>query len=413
MALHEAGCTVDVVCPKGHSVLFTAAVSRWWRYRAFGSLELLSKLIKQSSPALIVPCDEAAANQLHQLARVTRNEELKTLIAASLGSEESFDVSESRAGLHALAERIGVHMPRAAVVESEQHLDNAVEAVRLPAFLKTDGSSGGTGVRGVDTMEEVRRAFRGLSSPPSLVRGLKRAAIDRDYSLMPAVLLRKRAQVSLQQAIRGAEANCTIFCWRGEVMSRITVRVEVASMQRGPSTVVRRMDHPEIDRATSAIARSLQLSGMYGFDFILEEGTDRAVLIEMNARPTQTSHLALGPGRDLTAAAFAALTGTPVSPRPVVTHRELIALFPGELHRDPESPYLESAYHDMPVSEPRLLRLCMRRQAVWKRMLTVHGWNRAKMSLRESVKGAGGKAEQKVAPSSAFRQQGQEAGPSA
>ncbi len=411
MALHEAGCEVDVVCPRGHSILLTSAVNRSWRYRAFRPLKSLGKAIEQSSPDMVVPCDEGAASHLHQLARFTDRADLKALIAGSLGPEGSFAVTESRAGLHALAERLQVRMPLAAAVESEEQLADAVKAAGLPAFLKADGSSGGTGVRAVETIDQVRRAFRRLSSPPSLARGLKRAAVDRDHSLLPGVLLRRRARVSLQQAIRGAEANCAIFCWRGEVMARITVRVEVTSMLRGPSTVVQRMDHPEIDRATSAIARSLRLSGMFGFDFILEEGTDRAVLIEMNARPTQTSHLALGPGHDLAAAAFAAVTGRPVSPRPAVTRRRVIALFPGELHRDPESRYLESAYHDIPSSEPGLVRVCIRRPSVWKRMLTVQGWQRAKARFRGRVSGAGATAKPIVAVPSVFRPQGQEAGP--
>jgi hypothetical protein len=78
-------------------------------------------------------------------------------------------------------------------------------------------------------------------------------------------------------------------------------------------------------------------------------------LIEINPRATQVGHLVLGAGRDLPAALCAALTGVAETPAPRVTANDTIALFPQEWTRDPRSPFLQSAYHDVPWDEPELL----------------------------------------------------------
>ena len=94
-------------------------------------------------------------------------------------------------------------------------------------------------------------------------------------------------------------------------------------------------------------------------DFILEEGTGTAYLLEMNARATQTCHLSLGPGRNPVAALVASITGRPYEAAPGLTDRDTIALFPAEWKRDPASSYLSSAYHDVPWDVPELLHYCI------------------------------------------------------
>jgi hypothetical protein len=51
-----------------------------------------------------------------------------------------------------------------------------------------------------------------------------------------------------------------------------------------------------------------------------------------------------------------------------VTEKDTIALFPQEWIRDPQSPALQSAYHDVPWQEPALIRDCVRnreKQSGW------------------------------------------------
>jgi hypothetical protein len=101
---------------------------------------------------------------------------------------------------------------------------------------------------------------------------------------------------------------------------------------------------------------------------MLEAGTGNAFLIEVNPRSTQVGHLSMGAGHDLPAALYAALSGKSVQPSSKVTEKDTVALFPQEWIRDPESPFLRSAYHDVPWEEPELIRDCVnsrRKQSHW------------------------------------------------
>jgi hypothetical protein len=92
-------------------------------------------------------------------------------------------------------------------------------------------------------------------------------------------------------------------------------------------------------------------------------------LIEINPRCTQVGHLALGPGRDIAAALRAAVSEEKVEETLSVTEKDTIALFPQEWLRDSASPYLRTAYHDVPWDEPELIRACIRarkKRAPWR-----------------------------------------------
>ena len=96
--------------------------------------------------------------------------------------------------------------------------------------------------------------------------------------------------------------------------------------------------------------------------------TGNAYLVEINPRSTQVGHLSLGPGRDIPAALYAALSGKAVEVAPRITEKDTIALFPQEWIRDAESPFLRLAYHDIPMEEPELIRDCVsnyQKQSAW------------------------------------------------
>ena len=154
------------------------------------------------------------------------------------------------------------------------------------------------------------------------------------------------------------------------------MQVVSVGYELGPSTVLRRIHNPMMDRTAETLASRLNLTGFYGLDFILEEQTGIPWLLEMNSRATQIPHLALGPGHDLPAAAFAAITGLPIRPRPAVTSEQTIALFPQEWSRDPSSPLIRSSYHDVPWESPALVRACTQQGTRLRRLLPFHGAHR-------------------------------------
>ncbi len=370
IALTNAGWTVECVCPTRHVLMETRVIRRTHRYKGLSPLNSISHAIEVASPSLILPTDDLAASHLHELHRQgeSRGKEGKRicgLIEESLGEKESFATIASRVAFLQVARDQGIRVSEFASIRDLAGLKGWTQRVGFPCVLKADGTSGGDGVRIVKSSTEARRAFRALHAPPLLARAAKRALLDRDATLVWPAILRRNHPVMAQAFVAGSEATSLMACWKGEVLAALHFEVINKQDAGGPSTVLRLIENPEMKEAGEKIARKLKLSGLHGLDFILESGTRNAYLLELNPRATQVGHLTLGPGRDLPAALFAAVTGGVVRPAPKLTEKETIALFPQEWTRDPESPLLQSSYHDVPWDEPEFVRYYARKH--WKR----------------------------------------------
>jgi hypothetical protein len=223
-------------------------------------------------------------------------------------------------------------------------------------------------VRIVRTVDEAKRAFRSLQAPPRLLRAFKHALLDDDMTLISPALRREKFVVNAQAFVDGKEATSAVACWNGKILAALHFEVINKTGSTGHATVVRLIENSEMAAAAEKIVRRLDLSGVHGFDFMLEKQTGNAFLIEINPRATQVGHLALGIGRDIPAALHAVVSGGEVQPAPRVTEKDTIALFPQEWIRDPESEFLRLAYHDVPWEEPELVHDCVdnrRKQSAW------------------------------------------------
>jgi hypothetical protein len=373
MALTNAGCAVATVCPPGHPVITTKAGSKTYLYHGLAPLSSFAAAIADARPDLIIPGDDLATRHLHLLHARERSKGKLDLpigeaIERSLGHKESFSMAYDRAAFMQLAREEGIRVPNTEVIIDLDGLKDWVARNGFPAVLKANGTSGGDGVRIVRTVEDAERGFRCLQAPPRILRAVKRAVVNRDMTLMGPALVRRRFVMNGQTFIAGREATSAVACWQGTVLAALHFEVINKRSAAGPATVVRLIENADISAAAEKMVRRLSLSGLQGFDFMLEEQTGNAYLIEMNPRATQVGHLALGPGRDIPAALYAVLVGMPVQPAPRVTENDTIALFPQEWIRDPESSFLRSAYHDIPWGEPELVCDCVnnrRRQSTW------------------------------------------------
>jgi hypothetical protein len=370
LALARAGCTVEALCPGRHMLGKVQAVRRTYTYRGLMPLKCFADAIAAAKPDFIIPGDDLATSHLHRLYELEKlrgeaGRPICGLIERSLGSPESFPAVYARTAFMDLAREEGVRAPRTEVVANVDELRKWVARTGLPTVLKVNGTSGGDGVRLVHTLEEAESAFRTLQAPPLVARAVKRAIVDRDKTLVWPSLLRHRSEVNAQTFVAGHEATSTVACWEGTVLASLHFEVINKRDSAGPSSVVRFVENADMSNAVEKMVRRLKLSGMHGFDFMLDSHTGNAYLIEINPRATQVGHLALGTGRDLPAALYAALSGDPVHAAPKVTENDTITLFPQEWVRDPASPYLTSGYHDVPWEEPELLRACVGKR--WKR----------------------------------------------
>jgi hypothetical protein len=347
-AFRDAGFEVGAIAVPQHPVHRSKAPDRTFDYRPKAPLESLREAIAERLPDIIIPCDDRIVGHLCAL-RVLGDDYTSTLIETSLGRGGVSGVIAKRGTLGEISRLPNVNVPRTDSVAGVSDLRNWVRKFGLPAVLKLDGSWGGNDVVVVRHESEIRRAFWEMKLRRSIFRGFKHYVTKRDVE----ALGRARSAISVQSFVPGRPANILVACWRGKVLAQIAVEVVELASPLGMATVVRVVDGVEMAAAARSICSHYMLSGLHGFDFIIEEGTGAVKLVEINPRATQIGHFNFGPGRDLAAALFEALSGRPAAWRPAIQSGD-ISLFPGEWRRDSQSSYLTSTFHDVPYDDADL-----------------------------------------------------------
>ena len=374
VAFAGLGWRVEAVCPRGHVLAATRAVQRVHGYSLRDPLAALATAITSGAPDFIIPCDDSAVVRLHRVGQ--RNPALQALIANCLGNPDACLEATRREALMAAARAEQIRTPESADIGSLAELEAWQQRQGLPLVLKADGTFGGTGVAIVREPGELEPAYHAVSARPGPLRILKRMLVNQDHSLLDQLRDRRSGGLIAQQYIRGRPANRAVACWRGAVLAGTSVEALDTLSATGAAILVRAIDRPEMDQAAERLVRRLGLSGLCGFDFMLEEGSGKAYLIEVNPRATPVTALALAPGRDLVAALSRQLLGRPVADRPDLGQHERIAMFPGTWLKNPDDPVLLSAHHDVPWDEPALVQACIdfdyAGTPFWQRWLQLH-----------------------------------------
>ncbi len=370
-ALRAAGCAVEGASPRGSLLARSAAPARQHVLRPWCMGADLARALRAARPDRAVPADDRAAALLRAL---HAEADLRALIEASLGDAAGYPVAGAKSAQMALAARLGLPMPPTRPIPNLAALEAAFAEGGLPRVLKTDGSWGGAGVQVLRDAAEAAPAFARATAAPTLMQSLKLAAWEG--SLNP-VFARREWQPGvpdLQDFVAGHPANRAVIAERGRVLAGLSVEVLHAASATAPATVVRVIEDAQMAASAAAMTEALGLSGFLGFDFVVEQGTGRKLLIEMNPRATPICHL----GGGLAAAYAAHLRGADPAAAPLPSPGTEIALFPGEWLRDPQSPYLHGAWHDVPWEDAGLLRAYLedaaglerfaRRQRLFRRM---------------------------------------------
>lgn len=356
MALAASGCEVVAVTPPNHPLRQAHVALAMLRYPALRPIAALEAMLGKLRPDLVIPCDEVAVSHLHQLHRSTASPTTEALIAKSLGDPASFRLAESRLDFLQAAREAGARTPPTTALRTLKDLQVWETHMPLPWVMKADGSQAGQGVRIVLSLQEAKDAFAEMQRRVSGKQALARLLIDGEAFWLRRWRQGSLPRLSVQGHIEGRPANCSVFCWNGEVVAGIAAEVVVAESQTGPSTVARVVDGHEMMQAVRLVVRRLMLSGLVGFDFMIETATGAAHMIEMNPRNTPICHINLGRGRNLPEALVAKLTGQPERSLPAATTNDIIAFFPDALQQDPSSEFLLSAFHDVPWQGPELVR---------------------------------------------------------
>jgi antitoxin (DNA-binding transcriptional repressor) of toxin-antitoxin stability system len=334
-AFAGAGATVEALCPKHTMLWHSRHPGRVHRHHALAPEASLRKAIATAGPDLIIPCDDLAAEILR-------------------GVRGGEDLANRHAFLRRAAEA-GAPAGKTIALADEAMLEDAMREFGLPLVLKCDHSWGGDGVAIASTAEEAHAAFRRFHQT-SRLRNLIRAVRRGERYFLTRALSPVTPVISAQRFIDGHPATSSIACWQGEVVAAHHFDVLGASGATAPACVIARRDCAAMQASAIVIAREFNLSGLFGLDYMRDRQGD-VHLLEINARATPTAHLMLK--QDLPAALLKA-AGLPSHPRAPMTDKDEIAIFPREWLRDPASPWLKSAYHDVPWDDPEVVRACVR-----------------------------------------------------
>jgi glutathione synthase/RimK-type ligase-like ATP-grasp enzyme len=365
MALANVGCCVASLAPRKHSVRRLRKISDHFAYRARPRLRSTFRAIELWSPDILICTDELAVEELQILhqrtvrSRCEAHRRISTLIENSIGPATSFRAMLNKSDFLACAKIEGVRCPRTMVFPATRPFVPALTELTYPIVVKADQSYGGRCVRIVNNESDLKAAVWELQIPSAWRSRPLIGAIFGSKALN-SLLLPLRRTISIQQFISGRPGNRAVVCWKGKVLAGISVEAVEVTRPCGPSSVVRTIDHPEIAIAAERMVGHLGLSGFVGFDFIIDP-SGRAWLLEMNPRVTPICHLSFDDDTNLAESLFEQMTGlSPRTPSPTMK-RGLIVLFPNEVARCPASQYLKFDQHDVPWSEPELVRITLNR----------------------------------------------------
>lgn len=345
-------------------MLSVSSVKELFKYSALSPTRAVADALRAMQPDLIVPCDDRALAHLHALhALVTNDDGLHQLIERSLGSPTGYAAARSRGQALHLAAKDGSLEPASRELHSEADVRDWCANRSFPAVVKADGTWGGAGVVSVDSPTSALAAYRRLSRPLATWRVAKFLLSNRDPFPLRGWLDRTRPGVIGQDFVKGRGANIMVACWQGEVLASVSAVARKTKEDFGAATIVELISHPEMEAAATRLVRRLRISGFCGVDFILEEGSDRAIMIELNPRATQLGHLPFGPGGSLVSVLLSRLRGEAVSAAAGtrIAEHGTVAFFPQAWLADADSPLLSDAYLDIPWHEPKLLAELLRR----------------------------------------------------
>ncbi len=357
-AFAGVGARVEALFPAGHVIGKSRFVAGQHLYSPYFPQSSLSCAIAKAAPDLIVPCDDRALSLLLALQAQAPRGAFGALIARSLGAVENYPTLLGRSDFIAAARALGIMAPETISLASEDDLESALVRLGYPAVLKADGSWGGDGVAIVRNLDQARAAWRKFAVAPSRLRSLARAVLRHDAHFLRDAVHPPRVGVSLQRFVAGKPATSAFACWKGRVLATIHMDVLETLKQNGPASVMRRIECPQMEQAAVRIAERFVLSGLHGLDFV-RDASGQPHLIEINPRATQTSAFAFGPGHDVAAALAACVSPSVRGARPTATSNPILALFPQEWRRNPDSDWLRSAHLDVPWEDPEVLRACL------------------------------------------------------
>lgn len=339
-ALKAAGFRVFVICPHNSLLEFTDQIDGRYCFAAGLAADDLTVIAARAAAQfrvdIVIGCDEAAVRVLGLAGGLQQRVNEDSADARSLRFLQAWcggdSWEERRSYCVEMAAAAGIRTPRQVVVDPHRTTVADLAGLGEPLLLKYDGSSAG---RGVVLTSSIRQAVALAASRPA----------ESPYQ-----------QAVAQEFVRGRSASASFCALGGKLLEGFAYTVLRQQPEPfGPASVIELTPHSGLIDMARRMVELTGYSGFGGIDAILPDDGSPPVFLEFNARPTQTIHLGTLADSDLCRAMACALTGQPYDTVLGRTSGMQVALFPNEWARDPNSHYLTSAHHDVPLTEQRLI----------------------------------------------------------
>lgn len=343
-ALARAGFAVSACCPDDSFLAATRYLEHHVPVEDGVEMGVLAQrlvdIVDRHHVQMVIPGDDPAIWVLHALCRaLERSHPLApatAMLRRSLAPPDRREALELKTRLHEAAAATGAKLPAQIVTGDPAAARAFADAEGMPVVVKCDRSWGGSGVTVCADAAALDAAL--VAVPPGLER----------FGPPP----RQRV---VQRYVAGQGVLVVLVAWAGELLAGFAALKRRRDPEAtGPSTVIEALEHPALIDLSRRLIRYFGISGFADVEFQLaRDGT--AYLMEINPRAQPHCHLGRHFGADLAAVLMARMTGGAL-PAHRPADRRPVALFPKEWCRDPASPYLTDAFHDVPWDDPALLR---------------------------------------------------------
>ncbi len=240
--------------------------------------EVLEHIIKEERPDALLPTlgGQTGLNLAFALARQGILEKYKVeLIGAKA---EAIQKSESREHFKKAMERIGLKVPKSAIVKSLAEAERAVKEVGFPVIVRPSFTLGGTGGGVAYNIEELRE----------IVSAGLEASLIHEVMLEESVLGWKEYEL---EVMRDFKDNVVIIC---SIENFDPMGVHTGdSITVAPSQTLSDREYQRMRAAAQAVIREIGVeTGGSNIQFAINPKNGDMVVIEMNPRVSRSSALA-------------------------------------------------------------------------------------------------------------------------
>jgi predicted ATP-grasp superfamily ATP-dependent carboligase len=297
-SLSHSGIAVGGVACRASADWAPAFRSRWCRLRAIvpdfqddpnGYADAIVNLLDAYPARLILPAHDGSIQALR-----SRRPDLEQRTFLPIASEAALDIAVDKARTLALAEQLGVLVPRSVFVTTEGDVRAAINELGCPAVIKplrSWGQAKGLGTRlgafSVPNLDEAQRLVSRFSAA-----GL---------------------QTVMQEWLPGRRDAVTVFCTSGKIWARFAQTSHREFPPLGGNSVLCESIPllPELKEPTDALIRAANLDGCSMVEF-RRERSGRPVLMEINARMPGSVALAISAGVDFPRLLYSWAVGNPL-----------------------------------------------------------------------------------------------------